>query len=103
MADILFVDKDIDVASNARDSAPLIAKNNIDNVNAYLEQASGALFNRFKKNRLKNNIDKCHVLVSIKKFVSIKIWDYTIDNRECEKLLGAKIDVNLNFNDHISD
>ena len=65
--------KDIDVASNARDSAPFIAKNNIDNVNAYLEQASGALFNRFKKNRLKNNIDKCHVLVSIKKFVSIKI------------------------------
>ena len=64
---------DIDIASHARDSAPFIVKNNIDNVNAYLEQASGALFNRFKNNRLKNNIDKCHVLVSMKKFVSIKI------------------------------
>ena len=88
---------DIDIASHARDSAPFIVKNNIDNVNAYLEQASGALFNRFKNNRLKNNIDKCHVLVSMKKFVSIKIWDYAIDNRESEKLLSVKINVNLNF------
>ena len=30
-------------------------------------------------------------------------WDYTIDNNECEKLLDVKIDINLNFNDHISD
>ena len=90
--------KDIDVASHAHDSVPFIVENNIDNVNSYLERASGALFNRFKK----NNVDKCHALVTMKKFVSIKIWDYTIDNSECEKLLGVKIDINLNFNDHIS-
>ena len=95
--------KDIDIASHAHDSASFVVENNIDNVNAYLEQAFGALFNRFKNNRLKNNVDKCHVLVSMKKFLSIKIWDYTIDNSECGKLLGVKIDVNLNFNDHISD
>ena len=52
---------------------------------------------------LKSNVDKCHVLVSMNKPVGIKIGDYTIDNKKCEKLLGAKIDVNLNFNDHISD
>ena len=73
LADLFLVVKDIDISSDARDSAPFIVKNDIDNVNAYLEQASGALFNRFKNNRLKNNIDKCHVLVSMKKFVSIKI------------------------------
>ena len=33
--------------------------------------------------------------------VGVKIGDYTIDNSECEKLLGVKIDVNLNFIDHI--
>ena len=33
--------------------------------------------------------------------VGIKIKDYTIDKSECEKLFGAKIDVNLGFNDHI--
>ena len=76
---------------------------NFDNVIASLEQVSDTLFNWFKNNRLKNNVDKCHVLVSTKKPVGIKIGDYTIGKSECEKLLGIKIDVNLNFNNHISD
>ena len=103
LADLFFVVKDIDIASYADDSTPFIVKNNIDNVIASLEQVSDALFNWFKNNRLKNNVDKCHVLVSTSKPVGIKVGDYTIDNSECEKLLGVKIDVNLNFNDHISD
>ena len=94
--------KDIDIASYADDSTPFTVENNIDNVIASLEQVSDALFNWFKNNRLKNNVDKCHVLVSTNKPVGIKVGDYTIDNSECEKLLGVKIDVNLNFNDHIS-
>ena len=40
---------------------------------------------------------KIHILLGI------KVGDYTINNSECEKLLGVKIDVNLDFNDHISD
>ena len=44
-----------------------------------------------------------HVLVSTSKPVGIKIGECTIENRECQKLLGVKIDANLNFNDHISD
>ena len=101
--DLFFVVKDIDIANYADDSTPFIVENNIDNVIASLEQVSDALFNWFKNNCLKNNVDKCHVLVSMNKPVGTKIGDYTIDNSECEKLLGVKIDVNLNFNDHISD
>ena len=56
-----------------------------------------------KKKCLKNNVDKSHVLVSVNKPVGIRIGDYTIENSECEKLVGVKIDANLNFNDHISD
>ena len=37
-------------------------ENNIDNVIASLEQVSDALFNWLENDRLKNNIDKCHVL-----------------------------------------
>ena len=61
------------------------------------------MFNWFKNNRLKNNVDKCHGLVSTNKPVDIKIGDYTIDSSECESLLGVKIGVKLNFNNHISD
>ena len=63
LADLFFVLKDIDIASYADDSTPFIVENNIDNVIASLEQVSDALFNWFKNNRLKNNVDKCHVLV----------------------------------------
>ena len=66
LADLFFVLKDIDIASYADDSTPFIVENNIDNVIASLEQVSDALFNWFKNNRLKNNVDKCHVLVSTK-------------------------------------
>ena len=102
LVDVFFVVGDIDIASYADDSTPFIVENNIDTVIAYLE-VSDALFNWFKNNLLKNNVDKCHVLVSTKKPVGITIGDYTIDNSQCEKLLGVKIDVSLNFNDHISD
>ena len=95
--------KDIDIASYADDSTSFIVENNIDNVVASLEQVSDVFFNWFKNNRLKNNVDKCHVLVSTNKSLGIEIGDYTIDNSECEKLLGVKIDVNLNFNDQITD
>ena len=50
-------------------------ENNINNVIGSLEQVSDALFNWFKNNRLKNNVDKCHVLVSTNKPVGIKIGD----------------------------
>ena len=78
-------------------------ENDIGNYIASLEQVSDALFNRFKNNRLKNNVDKCNVLVSTNKPVSMKIGDYTIENIVCENLLGVEIDSNLNFNDQISD
>ena len=101
LVELVFVVKDIDIASYVDVSMPFIVENKIDNVIASLEQVSDALLNWFKNNCLKSNFDKCPVLLSTNKPVGIKIGDYTIDNSECEKLLGVKIDVNLNFNDHI--
>ena len=95
--------KDIDIASYEDDSTPFIVENDIDNVIVSLEQVSDALFNWFKNDRLKNNVDKCQVLVSTSKPVDIEIGDYTKGNGECEKLLGVTVDVKLNFNDHITD
>ena len=102
LADLFFIIKDIDIASYADDTTPFIVENNIENVIASLEQVSENLFNWFKNNRLKSNADKCYVLVSTNKSIGVNIGNYTIDNSECEKLVGVKIDVNLNFSDHIS-
>ena len=70
---IFLVVKDIDTASYGDDSMRFIMENKIDNVIASLEQVSDAFFNRFKNNRLKNNAEKCHVLVSTNKPAGIKI------------------------------
>ena len=102
MADLSFALRDIDIESYVDDSMPFLVENNIDNDIASLEQVSDASFNWFKNNRLKNNVDKRHVLVSTIKPMDIKIGDYTIDNTGCEKLLGVKIYVKLNLNDDIS-
>ena len=82
---------------------PFTVENNIDNVIVSLEQVSDALFNWFKNNRLKYNVDKYHVLISTNKPGGILKLETTIDNSECKKLLAVKIDVNLNFNDLISE
>ena len=97
LVDQFFVLKDIDITSYADDSTPFIVANNTDNVIASSEQVSGALFNWLKNYRLKNNVDKCHGLVSTRKLLDVKIGDYTIDSSECEKLLGVKVDVHLKF------
>ena len=36
------------------------------------------------------------------KNIAVKIGEYEIENSECEKLLGVKLDWKLNFDDHIS-
>ena len=70
LADLFFVVIGKIIASCADDSTPFIKENNIDNVIASLEQVFDALFNSFKNNRLKNNVDKCHVLVQTNKMSS---------------------------------
>lgn len=72
-------------------------ENNIDKIIPFLEQVSETLINW-----IKNNFDKYHVIVNTNKPVRIKSGDYAVENIECEKLVGVKIDTNLNFNDHIS-
>ena len=95
---LFFVVKDRYVEIYARNNTPFIVKT-FQN----LKQASEALFDWFKNNSLKNNIDKCQVLFRTNKPVGNKIGDFAIDNSECKKLLGVKIDVNLNFNNLLSN
>ena len=52
---------------------------------------------------MKANISKCHLLVSKKDEVTIRIGDTEIKNKEYEKLLGIKVDTKLNLNEHLND
>ena len=71
--------------------------NNVDNLVTSLEQASNDLLEWFKNNLLKSNADKCHLLVIM------NVDGFKLDKSDTEKLLVAKFDKKLTFDDHISN
>ena len=56
------------------------------------EEVTIAYFQWFDNNLLKNNPDKCHLLISSNENITVKIGEYEIQNSECEELLGVKLD-----------
>ena len=52
---------------------------------------------------MKASISKCHLLVNKKDEVVINLGETEIKNGEYEKLLGIKVDIKLNFNEHLND
>ena len=93
---------DIPVANYADDNTPYCTGLKISDVLIKLENAAETLLQWFKDNRMKANPDKYHLLINnTKESFQIKIGNETISNSKYEKLLGVKIDHELNFNDHV--
>ena len=67
-----------------------------------LKRGIDKIFDWFKKNFLKGNADKCHLITSSKNHVGIKVSNITIMSEEKVKLLGIYIDNRPNFDYHIS-
>ena len=68
-----------------------------------LENAVKTLLQCFKDNRMKVNPDKYHLLLNnIKESFQIKIGNETVSDSKYGKLLGVKVDHELNFNKRVS-
>ena len=93
----------MDIANYADDNMPYATANDIGSLIASSEEASNSLFIWFHNNLMKNNADKCHLLVSSNEKVTIKIGSHEIANTKCEKLLGVHLDSGLSFDYHISE
>ena len=50
---------------------------------------------------MKTNHDKCHLIIGKNENVSMYIGPFEIKNTSCEKLLAAKLDSGLHFNEHL--
>ena len=50
---------------------------------------------------VKANKDECHLIVSNNEHVSMKFDNIEIENSNCERLIGIKIDSKLNFKEHL--
>ena len=88
---------DIDFASYADDNTLYVSSDSIVDLIRILENDSIKLFKWFSDNMMKANKDKCHLIVSSYEHVSMKLEKIEIEDSNCERLLGVKIDSKLNF------
>ena len=66
-----------------------------------LEKVIQSMSDWFTENILKSNADKCHLIVSFKVPVAIRISDVKVTSESSVKFLGIHIDHRLNF-DYVS-
>ena len=92
---------DTHFASYANDNTPYVLADTINEVIKRLEPASVNLLKWFANNQMKANQDKCHLIFSKNKNISMHIGPFEIKNTNCEKLLGIKVDSRLNFDEHL--
>ena len=86
------------MANYADDNAPYCTGLKISDVLIKVENAAETLFQWFKDNTMKANRDKYHLFINnTKESFQIKIGNETVRNSKYEKLLGFKIDHELNF------
>ena len=103
LCDLFLFVKDVDIASYADDNTPFSTGLKVQNALTKLENAAETLLKWFKDNQMKANPDKYHLLVNNSKdSYQINIGNETITSSKCEKLLGIKIDHELNFNEHVT-
>ena len=102
ICDLFYDIDDLDFASFADDNTPYSCLSDMISVLGQLKGGIDKIFDWFKKNFLKGNADKCHLITSSKTPVGIEMANMTIMSEEKVKLLGIHIDNRLNFDYHIS-
>ena len=102
ICDLIYDIDDINLASFADDNTPYSCLSDMIYVLGQLKGGIDKIFDWFKKNILKGNADKCHLITSSKTPVAIEVANMTIMSEEKVKLLGIHIDNRLNFDYLIS-
>ena len=101
--DIFFFVCEDKITNYADDTTPYAIENNFDKLIERLQLDSRILLEWFNNNYFKLNPDKCKLLISKQgSKLSVDIEGETIACQDTVKLLGIKIDNQLNFNEHIS-
>ena len=106
--DIFFFLNKSKIANFADDNTAYAIENDIMELLKTLESETFTVLNWFRMNEMKPNQGKCHLLVADinHKLYSSNSYIYLenafLENEESVKLLGVKIDQNLNFEEHIN-
>ena len=102
MCGMFFEKYECDIASYAAANASHRYDSDLHTVLSKLKNCTNSLFIWFKENHMKPNGDKCHLLVTTEKSVTINIDGSNVENKKEQKLLGIKFDSSLSFKGHIT-
>ena len=106
--DVFFFLKNTKIANFADDNTTYTVENDIMELLKTLESETFSVLNWFRINEMKPNQDKCHLLVADidhKYYYSnsyVYLENAFLESEDSVKLLGIKIDKNLNFKEHIT-
>ena len=106
--DIFFFLDKAKIANFADDNTTFAIESDIMELLKTLESETFSILNWFRMNEMKPNQDKCHLLVADinHRYYSSNSYIYLdnafLESEESVKLLGVKIDQNLNFEEHVA-
>ena len=101
LSDLFLFIKETEFTNYADDNTLYDAGNTIEDVILSLQESSKKLLKWFSDNQIQGNSGKCHLILSTSKPTKIRIGESLIENTNCEKLFGVKIDSKLSFDKHI--
>ena len=95
--------KDSKIANYADDNTVYSVSENITHLLNTLERETTLILEGFRKNEIKPNDDKCHLIICNQEDASITLGNERIKNADSVELLGITIDKNLGFTEHVTE
>ena len=93
---------EIDIANYADDTTPYALNLKLENIVNLPEENADKLFDWLSNNYLKENPDKCLVLVNTTGSIRTNVRNETISNSSNQKLLGICFNSNFRFDEHVA-
>ena len=100
LCDMFFTLNNHEIASFADDSTPYVKCDTIESMIA--KEIAKEIFKWFEDNKMQENTDKCHILISTSQKLHVNIGTSHIENSKYEKLLRVNIDNKLSFEKHLN-
>ena len=103
LCDLFLFVEEVDILSYTDDNTPYVCSENVDVTLEKLEEVGKVLFEWFSNNFLKENADKCHLILSTEELFSINIDNEVIKNSNNKKLLGINLNNRIGFDTHVAN
>ena len=102
ICDLFLENSDVDIANYTDDNTPYACSSDLDSVIFKLQKNTEIIFRWFYNNNLILNAEKCHLIMSTKRNLEIKVLSCSTRNEDSVKLLGIHLNNDLNFDYHVN-